>query len=102
MVLKTSGGRDEIGESAFKLQQSLNARTPVDSSNVLISTSIACRKRSRECSLLRFIWGSWKTVLASFFESFTRTDLFLDHTQDHTSDDFECNQLHMQDQTVRH
>ena len=51
MIVKTSEGRDEIGERA--LRRSLNAR--IDSSNEKISVSIACCKRSQEFAWLEFI-----------------------------------------------
>src|SRR6266702_8565885 len=44
MAAKISGGRDETGASA--LRRSLNAR--MESSNALISASMACRWYSRE------------------------------------------------------
>lgn len=50
--MRTSGGRDEMGASAFR--SSLNTLTDSmkDSSNALILASMACCKISRECS-----WG---------------------------------------------
>ena len=50
MAPNTSGGRDEMGESALR-----NFNSPTDSSNDLTSASMACCKRSREFAWLGFI-----------------------------------------------
>jgi hypothetical protein len=53
MTINTSGGSDEMGESA--LRRSFNDRT--DSSNDLISASIACCKPSQEFECIRKWYG---------------------------------------------
>lgn len=54
----TSGGRDEMGESALR-----SFNSPTDSSNDLISVSMACCKRFREFAWLGFI-KKWNGVTA--------------------------------------